>query len=74
MNDCRFCGIANSFKKVQKPENAKIVESEKYFAISSVGALVEGWTLIVPKKHCCSMKKLYSEKEFSEFIEKISCC
>ena len=47
------------------------VETNDYFAISSVGALVEGWTLIVPKKHCCSMKALYSEKQFAEFTSNV---
>ena len=54
MDNCRFCGIANGSMDTQKPENVKIAESEKFFAISSVGALVEGWTLIVPNHHCCS--------------------
>ena len=71
MDNCRFCSIANSNEIVQKPENAKIAENEKYFAISSVGALVEGWTLIVPKQHCCSMKDLYSEEAFSTFANQL---
>lgn len=71
MNGCRFCGIASDNKNVKKPENAKIAESEKYFAISSVGALVEGWTLVVPKQHCCSMKVLYSDTEFTAFTNQL---
>ena len=71
MDNCRFCGIANGNENVQKLENAKIAESEKYFAISSVGALVEGWTLVVPKQHCCSMKDLYSEEEFAAFANQL---
>ena len=65
MDACRFCSIANGGEFLKKPENTKIAENKAYFAISSVGALVEGWTLIVPKEHCCSMKALYSEKLFS---------
>lgn len=71
MDNCRFCDIANGNINAQKPENVKIAESEKFFAISSVGALVEGWTLIVPKHHCCSMKDLYSEEEFSTFTNQL---
>lgn len=70
MNACRFCSIANNYKS-QKPENAKIAESENYFALSSVGALVEGWVLVVPKKHCCSMKNIYSNAEFVAFTNKM---
>lgn len=71
MNNCRFCGIANGYDNGQRPENAKIVESDNYFAISSIGALVEGWMLIVPKNHCCSMKTIYSDTEFIVFTNRL---
>lgn len=72
MDSCRFCSIAtNRGESVQRPENKIITQNEYYFAISSIGALVEGWTLIVPKKHCCSMKSLYSENHFTEFTDSI---
>lgn len=71
MDNCRFCVIANGHNNEQKPENVKIAESEGFFAISSVGALVEGWTLIVPKKHCCSMKSVYSDPEFVAFTNRL---
>jgi DNA adenine methylase len=71
MTNCRFCGIVNGNENAQKPENTKIAENEKYIAISSIGALVEGWTLIVPKQHCCSMKDLYSDEEFSAFANQL---
>lgn len=71
MSDCRFCDIANDCEKIQKLENTKIIEDEDYFAISSVGALVEGWVLVVPKRHGCSMKKLYAEKKFVAFTDKV---
>lgn len=65
MDECRFCGIANGRDNSLWSENAKVAESENYFAISSIGALVEGWTLIVPKKHCCSMKTVYSGSRYT---------
>lgn len=71
MSNCRFCGIAKGYNNDVKPENVKIAENEGYFAISSVGALVEGWTLIVPKNHCCSMKALYSNEEFATFANRL---
>ena len=71
MNNCRFCGIANGHNNEQKPENTKITESNHYFAISSIGALVEGWTLVAPKMHCCSMKEVYSDHEFTEFTNSL---
>ena len=71
MKNCRFCGLTNNCIHEQKPENAKIAESKNYFAISSIGALVEGWILVVPKKHCCSMKALYLDAEFTEFTNRL---
>ena len=71
MDACRFCSIANGGEFLKKPENTKIAENKAYFAISSVGALVEGWTLNVHKEHCCSLKAIYSEKLFSEFSSKV---
>ena len=64
MENCRFCNIVNDVNGAHKIENTVIAEVDNYFAISSIGALVEGWTLVIPKKHCCSMKELYSCAEF----------
>lgn len=71
MSNCRFCDISNNYFNIRKKENTKIAESEKYFAISSIGALVEGWMLVVPKQHCCSMKNIYCENEFLSFTNRI---
>ena len=62
---CRFCNIVNS--KGYKAENQPIMENSNYFSIASIGALVEGWVLIVPKKHVISMKDLYVSKDFIDF-------
>lgn len=71
MENCRFCNIVNDVNGAHKIENTVIAEVENYFAISSIGALVEGWTLVIPKKHCCSMKELYSCAEFQKFAKNI---
>lgn len=71
MNSCRFCAIANSCETIIHPENEKIIETQNFFAISSIGALVEGWMLLVPKEHLCSMKSLYADREFIEFANDI---
>lgn len=70
MKDCRFCNL-NTKPFWHRPENTIIAQDENYYAISSVGALVEGWVLIFPKKHSCSMKELYSDDEFCRFTRKI---
>ena len=70
MKTCRFCDIAN--EAVNRSEDTIFAENNEFFAISSIGALVEGWTLIVPRMHCCSMKDIYGDKEFIEFANKIA--
>lgn len=72
MENCRFCGIVNNMGREQKVEDTIIAESDDYFAIASVGALVEGWILIVPKRHSCSMKHIYSDKNFELFTRDIA--
>lgn len=69
MKTCRFCDISNGISK--SPADTIFAHNDKYFAISSVGALVEGWSLIVPRKHCCSMKNIYADKSFIEFSNTI---
>ena len=71
ISGCRFCNIAYGGEMAFRKENTKIAESNKYFAISSVGALVEGWTLVIPKKHSCSMKNVYADKDFVEFTNEM---
>ena len=71
MRECRFCNIVKKIGDAYKEENKIIADSDKFFAISSVGALVEGWVLIVPKEHSCSMKDLYTGKEFVRFTNTV---
>ena len=70
MKTCRFCDISNGISK--NTADTIFAHNEKYFAISSVGALVEGWSLIVPRQHCCSMKNIYADKSFIEFSNTIA--
>ncbi|MGM9685256.1 MAG: HIT family protein [Bacteroidaceae bacterium] len=70
MKNCRFCDIAN--ENIKRSEDAIFLKNDEFFAISSIGALVEGWTLIVPRKHCCSMKDIYGSKRFVEFANEIA--
>lgn len=65
--NCRFCNIVNSeylYGDIDKP----FAESESYIAISSIGAFIEGWTLIVPKKHVLSMREIYHDEEYQQFF------
>ena len=67
---CRFCDIINGHYKypnVDKP----IMDNSDYLAIASIGAIVKGWTLVVPKKHKCSMKSSYGDDSFNSLMQKL---
>ena len=51
--DCVFCNIDNS-----KVENTIIDESDNFFVLPSIGSLVDGYLLIVSKRHINSMAEL----------------
>lgn len=67
---CKFCeiGAGEYFSDVDRP----ICESADYYAISSIGGFVPGWTLIFPKKHAFNMSIDYSNPEFQEFVRKVT--
>jgi|GEM_PF-2551381 len=56
VTDCRFCRIASA-SPGDDGERAYEIESG-VMAFASKGALVSGWTLIVPKDHASSMAKM----------------
>src|SRR5712691_3239818 len=59
MLECVMCANINA----QKPEewNEPIFESQNFVVIPSLGALVEGWLLLVPKRHFISMGAFHDE-------------
>lgn len=63
---CRFCDIISG--KITGEENLPIWENDTYISLASIGAIIEGWILVIPKKHVISMKELYSTKDFNCFI------
>lgn len=66
-NPCRFCEIHRGeykFSGVDEPFAA----CDDYIAFASIGALIEGWTLVVPKHHKLSMKDCYSRSTLGAFI------
>jgi len=67
IKDCKFCKIQHGqymFDEIDIP----IAENNSYLAVASIGALVEGWTLIIPKEHILSLKEKYNKLDFIEFI------
>ncbi|MGR4895407.1 HIT family protein [Stenotrophomonas sp. LARHCG68] len=65
---CRFCSIgakASTASLVDKPW----LEDDHYYAIASIGALVPGWSLIVPKKHSYNLVDHLENADFYKFVE-----
>jgi len=63
---CSFCNLASGNKRFGDIDSP-FMESDNYFAIASIGAFIEGWTLIVPKKHMLSCSSEYLKMEFLSF-------
>jgi diadenosine tetraphosphate (Ap4A) HIT family hydrolase len=57
MTDCTLCAELES-NTDRAPWNNALIETEHFAVIPSLGALVEGWLLIAPKKHYISMGAL----------------
>jgi ATP adenylyltransferase len=64
---CRFCEIV-----VGKFQYAEIDEpfmsNDDFMAVASIGALVTGWSLIIPKAHQLSMRNIYGKSAFLSFL------
>lgn len=70
-NDCRFCDIWNgvyAHAAFDKP----IFKKDNYMSIVSVGAFVEGWSLVVPHEHVYSMRSFYAQKDFLSFVATVA--
>lgn len=66
--NCRFCEIISGqyrYSGIDEP----IASNDEFVAVASIGALVEGWTLIIPKTHQLSMIDVYRSTIFADFVE-----
>lgn len=61
---CRFCALLagknDTFDSVW-------LRGEHFQAMVSIGALIPGWTLLVPRDHATNMSDAYERSEFWEF-------
>ena len=59
MTKCRLCLGVRGSSSLPGPEwNTPLFESPNFVALPSLGALVEGWLLLVPKQHFIAMGAL----------------
>jgi ATP adenylyltransferase len=62
MSTCQLCA-----RDPNKPWNVPLLESPNFVVLPSLGALVEGWLLIVPKHHFVSFGEI-PDTVTSEFV------
>lgn len=65
-NKCCICNIVSGnglLGDIDKP----FIQSANYRAVASVGAFIEGWSLIIPKEHDVSLLEHYQRDEFLKF-------
>ncbi|MBI5938278.1 MAG: hypothetical protein HY850_10565 [Betaproteobacteria bacterium] len=68
LEECRFCHIlaGQQFNgSVDKP----IDVCDDYISMASIGALIEGWSLVVPREHCLSLRDHYKSSTFFQFVQ-----
>lgn len=64
---CRFCEARIAEVK-QFQADEVLYETDNYYAVSSIGGFIPGWTLVFPKKHNLNMSTLYSNQDLNLFI------
>lgn len=69
--DCRICKIMASEKPAAAVDQI-LAESDNYFAVSSVGGFIPGWTLIFPKAHILNLSNNYSRSDFLNFATHVT--
>ena len=69
-DECRFCGIiAGEFNYTDIDQPFACIDD--YLAVASIGAMIEGWSLIIPREHQLSMKGFYDRSKFSDFLNSV---
>jgi ATP adenylyltransferase len=68
------CALCSSIAKPRDDWDLPIFESENFVAVPSLGSLVEGWLLVVPRQHFISIGALTPDlhEEFTIFKQNVS--
>ena len=67
---CRLCNILKNKEGKYKDIDKPFFIGARYYSLVSIGAFVEGWTLIVSREHKYNLRHDYSNKEFYEYLQK----
>jgi diadenosine tetraphosphate (Ap4A) HIT family hydrolase len=68
------CALCSSIAQPRDPWDQPVFESENFIAIPSLGSLVEGWLLVVPRQHFISTGALTPDlhEEFATFKQDVA--
>jgi len=65
---CRFCDFASRPARAAADAlDSPWLASNNYVAMTSIGAFIPGWSLIVPREHSLNLSSDYAREEFIEF-------
>ncbi|MFC3660506.1 hypothetical protein [Luteimonas notoginsengisoli] len=64
---CRFCAITSGDYALGKADQPWL-EDESHMALTSIGAMIEGWTLVTPRDHSLNLLSNYSSPAFHRFV------
>lgn len=69
--NCRICNLLSS-GNFESPADRILAENDNYFAISSIGGFIPGWTLIFSKIHKLNLSIDYTNSDFLNFVATVS--
>lgn len=69
--ECRFCAFMQNQSGSLEIDNPWVA-NEHFSAFVSVGALTQGWTLVLPQHHTLNMSAEYALPDFWEFAAQVS--
>ena len=67
-HNCFICKVVAGTN--ENPEHI-LYETENFFVLPGLGAFFDGYTMILPKRHCMSFAEL-NEEEYAEFLQVLS--
>jgi ATP adenylyltransferase len=61
---CAFCSQLTNARPHARPEDTAIAATKSFVAWPSVGSLVEGWLIVVPRSHCLALASLTDSQQY----------
>ena len=66
--ECRFCKIGKGEFGEYGIVDSPFFNGEDYFSIVSIGAFIDGWTMIIAREHKYNLYNEYGKNEFAEYL------